>query len=77
MTLPEGYEINGVRRTGLLYMLADRIYPYWAIFMLPNHATTNDRELHLTKRLEAVRKDVERFFRVSAGTIQDIEAGPT
>ena len=43
-------------------MLADGIYPDWAIFVLPNHAPLNDREQHMTKRQKAVRKDVERFF---------------
>lgn len=62
MTLPEGYLVNGARRSGLLYMLGDGIYPDWAIFVLPNHAPLNDREVHMTKRQEAVRKDVERFF---------------
>lgn len=62
MTLPEGYNINGVFRHWLLYVLGDGIYPDWAIFVKPNSAPLTDQQQHITKRQEAVRKDVERFF---------------
>ena len=42
-------------------MLADGIYPQWAIFVLPNHAPLNERDGHMTQRQEGVRKDVERL----------------
>lgn len=62
MTVPEGYSLNGSPRSWLLYMLVDGIYPEWSIFVGPNSAPLNDRELHMTKRQESVRKDIERFF---------------
>ena len=62
MELPEGYILNGEHKQWLLYFLGDGIYPEWAILILPNHAPINDRELYVTKRQEATRKDVERFF---------------
>ena len=43
-------------------MLGDGIYPEWSIFVLPNHVSLNDRELHMTKRQDGLRKEVERFF---------------
>lgn len=62
ISVPEGYVVNGIRRMWMLYMLDDGIYPQWSIFVLPNHASLNERDVHLTQRQEGVRKDVERFF---------------
>lgn len=59
MSIPGGYSVNGVMRSWLLYILVDGIYPDWAIFVGPNHAPLNDKERHMTKRQEAVRKNIE------------------
>ena len=62
MNLPEGYVINNIRRSWLLYMLGDGIYPPWSIIVLPIRAPTNERQGCMTLRQEGRRKDVERFF---------------
>lgn len=62
MELPNGFVVSGMRRHFLLCMLVDGIYPDWSIFIGPKHATTNRKEERMTKRQEAIRKDVERFF---------------
>ena len=67
MELPEGFQINGIVRRWLLYMLADGIYPPWCIFAKPNNAPINEKETVYTKSQESVRKDIERFFGVLQG----------
>ena len=60
--LPEGFSVNGERRQWMSYFLVDGIYPNWAIFVKPNHTPLNEQEAYMTKRQEAVRKDIERLF---------------
>ena len=62
MHLPEGYILDGKRHNWLLYFLVDGIYPKWAIFVGPCHSPASEQEAYMTKRQEAVRKAVERFF---------------
>ncbi|KAI0563688.1 Plant transposon protein [Gracilaria domingensis] len=62
MTIPEGYVVNGVHQSGLLYYLVDGIYPPWSVFVGPNDAPLNDREANMTQRRESTRKDIERMF---------------
>ena len=67
ITLPEGFEVNGVTRNWPLYYFADGIYPEWSIFVKPLPAPVNDRERYFTKRQMSVGKDVERLFGVLQG----------
>lgn len=60
--IPGGYKVNGELRLWLLYILVDDIYPPWAIFVGPNHSLVNEKQLNMTKRQEAVRKNIEGFF---------------
>jgi hypothetical protein len=60
--LPDGYEVDEKVRHWMLYYLVDDIYPYWAIFVRPNHAPANEQESLMTVAQEATIKDVERLF---------------
>ena len=47
-----------------LYFLADNIYPEFPIFMQSYGESSDEKIHHYSKRLEGVRKDVERTFGV-------------
>jgi Plant transposon protein len=57
-----GYGVRGVTRDCKMYLLAEGIYPSWAIFCGPNHSLLNVKKKHFTMRQEATRKDVERLL---------------
>jgi hypothetical protein len=57
------YFINDVEYL-LTYLLADGIYPDWAIFLKTLSEPRGDREKWFAKLQEAIRKDVERAFGV-------------
>jgi hypothetical protein len=46
------------------YLLTDRIYPKWSIFVQSIHLAPDEKRAYFSERQEAVRKDVERCFRV-------------
>lgn len=62
MHLPDGYVVNGVRRSWLLYFLGDSIYPRWAIYYLPEDPPASEKASHAGRWQESKRKDVERLF---------------
>ena len=58
---PLQYEIEGERFT-TPYMLADGIYPDWAVFAKPIGSPITMAEKAYTKKQESIRKDVERAY---------------
>ncbi|CDF32582.1 unnamed protein product [Chondrus crispus] len=57
------YTLNKKQRT-MPYYLGDGIYPSWAIFMKTIKDNTAKKEEAFAKAKEAIRKDIERAFRV-------------
>lgn len=55
------YEL-GKRSFEQLYFTADNIYPRYPIFMQSFGASYDPKEAYFSKRIESVRKDVERAF---------------
>lgn len=54
----------------LSYLLADSIYPDWALFSKPINHTDVEEEKKFSRRQESARKDVERLFGVLKTTFQ-------
>lgn len=60
--LPGGYMLNGLLRDWPMYFLVGGIYPFWNIFVETIHAPRTQKELHLTRRQEATREDIQRLL---------------
>ena len=57
------YEVNG-KKGDLLYILADGIYPSWALFAMTIPSPETEEEKNYSAAQESALKDVERAFGV-------------